>query len=273
MAVDDGAGADDDLDGQLGSGAPKGGSPEGGSDNDDKPITAKQLKAALESQKRHYEGQLQGQRAEFESFKEGVGKREQPRVEQPKVYAKADLKAAVAAGSISQEQSDDIWERQQEAQITARAETAALNAVTASQAKERIDSDLAKYKRLAPEILDKASEERQKIVTKYRRMVANGLPDNLATELEAIEAVMGPLEKLEKARSVSRHVEHDEQGGSSGERGKGGSGKTLADKLAPRYKEHYEAQIKSGRYKDWKEVEAEIKFATPQRRQQMGLPN
>jgi hypothetical protein len=54
-------------------------------------------------------------------------------------------------------------------------------------------------------------------------MVANGLPDNLATELEAIEAVMGPLDKLEKARGASRHVEHDEQGGSGGDRRKGGS--------------------------------------------------
>lgn len=259
----DAAGASADDLGQGGSGAPSGGSPEGGSENDDKPITAKQLKAALESQKRHYEGQLAGQRAEFEAFKEGVGKQQKPADEKPKEYTKADLKAAVTAGQITQEQADDIWDRQREAQITARAEARALDAVTAEQAKERIAADLSKYKRLAPEILDKSSDERQKIEAEYRVLTSSGLPGNLATELAAIKAVMGPLEKLEKARGARRHVESDEQGGGSGDRRKDGQqGKaTKWDQLDARKQEYYERQIKAGRYKDRAAVEAELQYA------------
>src|SRR3990167_8168251 len=72
METNDGAGAGN---GQAGKGAPAGGSPEGGSENDDKPITAKQLKAALENQRRHYEGKLDGQAREFEAFRAGAGQR------------------------------------------------------------------------------------------------------------------------------------------------------------------------------------------------------
>ena len=81
MLENDGAGAGDGD--KTGIGAPDGGSSEDGSENDDKPVTAKQLKAALASQKRHYEGQLQSQRAEFESFKDGVGKRVDKPADQP----------------------------------------------------------------------------------------------------------------------------------------------------------------------------------------------
>lgn len=255
-----GAGGQDD-DGQAGNGAPAGGSPEGGSEKDDKPITAKQLKAALESQKRHYEGRLDSQRAEFQAFKEGVGKQPGSQVEKPKVFAKADLKAAVAAGQITQDQSDEIWEQQLVAQVTEKAEAKALDAVSAKTAKDRIDADLDKYKRLAPEIMDASSDERQKIVAEYKELTATGMPKNLATELAAIRAVMGPLDKLETARSARRRVEHDEQSGGGGEGRRSNSGKTLVDQLDARKKGFYEDQIKKGRYKDWNAVEAELKFA------------
>ena len=155
MAKDgDGAGAGDDP-GQAGSGAPAGGSPEGGSENDDKPITAKQLKAALESQKRHYEGKLDGQRAEFEAFKEGVGKKDAPAPDKPKVYTRADLKAAVDSSQITQEQADDIWDRQRDSQLTERVEAVALDTVARTTVRERIASEVSSYKRLKPEIMEK----------------------------------------------------------------------------------------------------------------------
>jgi hypothetical protein len=257
----DNEGADAGKPDKSGSGAPEGGSPEGGSENDDKPITAKQLKAALESQKRHYEGQLQNQRAEFEAFKEGVGTKQAPAKEAPKVYSKAELKAAVDGAQITQEQADEIWGRQFETQITEKVRNETREAVAADKAKERIDADLAQYKRLAPEILDQGSDEREQIVTRFKRMVSNGLPNNLATELAAIEAVLGPLDKLERARGANRNAQHDEQtGGSGGDRSRA-TGKKLVDQLSPRQKAHYQKGIDSRRYKDWTEVEAELKYS------------
>jgi len=267
-----GAGAGDDP-GQAGIGAPAGGSPEGGSENDDKPITAKQLKAALESQRRHYEGQLAGQRSEFEAFKEGVGKSQPAKDEAPKRYTRQELKAAVDAGQISQEQSDDVWSRQLESDVTERATKAATDAVTQRSTKERIDFEVGSYKRLKPEIMENGSEVREKIREEFTYLVGLGSPKDQATELAAIRAVLGPLDKLEKAGSARRAAEHDQQGGSdTGGKPRGGSSKKLVDHLDARAKEHYEKGIKQGRYKDWTEVESELKFATPQRRAQMGLP-
>ena len=270
MLEKEGAGAGQD-DGQSGSGAPEGGSPEGGSENEDK--FEKRIKAALASQRARYEEQLNGVRAEFEAFKAGAGTKEKPAAQMPKVYTKADLKAGVDGGQITQEQADDILDRQREAQITERAETVALETVTRAATKERIDKDLKSYKRLKPEIMDKSSETRGKIVEEFTYLVGIGKPRDEATELAAIRAVLGPLQNLERAARASRSEDpHQEGGGSGGERPKGGAGKGLVDKLDARAKEHYEKGIKQGRYKDWKEVEAELKYATPQRRQQLGLP-
>ena len=269
MAQDDGAGADDDLDGQPGSGAPGGGSSKDGSENDDAldDKFERRIKAALASQKAHHDREMQSVRAEFDAFKAGAtsGKKDDS-AQAPKRYTQAELKAAVDANQITTEQSNEIWAKQVKAEATEEAIAAADEHVTRKQAQESIDADLAKYKRLAPEILDSSSKERTEIVARYRKMVKNGLPSTLATELAAIEAVMGPLEKLERARSATRRQEHDEQSGSGGEDGKKLTGNKLVDALDPRKKEHYQKGIAAGRYKDWKEVEAELKYARPRAR-------
>lgn len=272
MAQDaDGAGADDDVDGQGGSGAPSGGSPDGGSENELEAKFERRIRAALENQKRHYETQLDNVRAEFSAFKEGVGKKDAPSG-QPRVYTRAELKAAVDAGQISQEQADVQWDRQRDAEITERAETVALETVARKATKERIDSDIASYKRLKPEIMEKGSETREKIADEFKYLVSIGKPRDEATELAAIRAVLGPIEKLEKAAGARRPSDPDQQGGGGGDGRPKAAGNKLVDKLDPRWKEHYEKGIKQGRYADWKAVEAELKFATPQRRQQMGIP-
>lgn len=272
MLDNEGAGSGQD-DGQAGSGAPAGGSPEGGSENDDKPITARQLKAALASQATRFNEQLAAKDRELQAFKEGVGKRDEPK-EQTKVYTKTDLKAAVDAGQITQDQADDIWDRQRETQIRESAKREALDAVTERETKERIDADLASYKRLKPEILEHGSDKRQEIEAEFKALRKAGLPNDLRTELAAIRAVLGPLEKLEKSAKATRAQDSEQQGGGQGgePKNKGGSGKKLVDHLKGDAKEHYERGIKQGRYKDWDAVEAELKYASPKVRSRLGLP-
>jgi hypothetical protein len=270
MAENEGAGTGDDS-GQGGSGAPSGGSSEGGSENDDKPITARQLKAALASQKRAFEDQIAAKDRELAAFKEGVGQRQ---VEKPKVYSKTELKAAVEAGQISQEQADEVWDRQRDSQIREAARTEALEAVKGQSTKERIDDAISKYRQLKPEIMERGSETRERISEEYKYLVSAGSPESVATELAAIRAVLGPLEKLEKAASARRSADHEQQGGGSGD-GKpkgGGSSKKLVDHLKDDAKEYYERGIKGGRYKGWDDVEAELKYASPSVKRRLGLP-
>ena len=269
MLENEGAGAGQN-DGQGGDGAPSGGSSEGGSENDDKPITARQLKAALASQRVAFEEKMAAKDRELQAFKEGASTRQQA-VERPQRYTRKQLSDAVEAGQISREQADEVWTKQVEADATERAVLAATEAVTAKTTKERIDSDIAAYVRLKPEIKESGSELREKIREEFTYFTRIGKPADTSTELAAIRAVLGPIEKLERAAQAARSQEaHQEAGGGSG-RPKGGGGKTLADQLDPRWKEHYEKGIKQGRYADWKAVEAELKFASTARRQSMGL--
>lgn len=275
MMDKEGAGAGDDS-GQAGNGAPAGGSPEGGSENDDKPISARQLKAALASQEKRFKDELAAKERELEAFKAGLDKGRPP-ADKPKVYSKPELKAAVDGGQITQEQADDIWDKQREAQIRESAKADALSAVNDRSTKERIDRDISRYKQLKPEIMERGSDVREKIAAEYQYLREAGSPESIATELVAIRAVLGPLEKLEKAADTRRAAESHQESGGGGEGGdkKGGNsgGKKLVDHLKGDAKEYYEKGIKSGRYpKGWDDVEAELKYASPGVKRRLGLP-
>ena len=270
MSDEAGAGSGQD-DGQAGSGAPAGGLPEGGSENDDKPITAKQLKAILANQERGFQERLAGQAREFDAFKAGAAQQDKP-VEAPKRYTRGDLKAAVDSAQITQEQADDIWAKQLETTMIESATAAATAAVAGRTQKERIDSDLSAYKRLKPEIMQ-AGETRQKIAEEYQYLTSIGASKTVETELAAIRAVLGPLDKLERSLNARRSQESEEQGGEGGEgRPRGGSSKKLVDHLSADVKKKYESRIASGLYKDWEAVEKELKYASPNVRQRLGLP-
>lgn len=269
MDAADGASAGN---GQDGNGAPSGGSPEGGSENDDKPITAKQLKAALASQARQYEERLSGQAREFEAFKAGGGGRKE-QAEPPKRYTRAELRAAVEANQITAEQSDDIWAKQVREESREDAIAAATDVVTSKATKERIDADLTKYKRLKPEIMQAGSETRDKIVEEFNYLKSIGDPGTIETELKAIRAVLGPLDKLEKAAGARRSEESEEQGGSdSGGGQRKNTSKKLVDHLNADAKAKYQERINKGLYKDWDAVEKELAYASRNVRQRLGLP-
>jgi len=254
-------------------GASSGGSSNGGSDNDDKPITAKQLKAALASQRAHYEGQLEAQAREFEAFKSGAASRKDDDRQAPKRFTRAELKAAVDAGQITQEQADDRWASQVREEAIEHANATANAAVDARTKKERIDADISAYKRLKPEIMESGSETRKKVQEEFNYLTSIGQPKSVETELAAIRSVLGPLDKLQKAANSRRVEDHDEQGGSSGDSGGGKpTGKKLVDALKGEHKDFYQRGIKSGRYKDWEDVEKELSYASPNVRRRLGLP-
>jgi hypothetical protein len=190
--------------------------------------------------------------------------RKSPADEPQKRYTKAELNAAVQAGQITADVSDEIWAKQIREDATREAETRVLGTVRAEQRQERINSDLNEYKRLAPEILDDGHETRQKIRDEFNYLVTTlGSPKTVETELAAIRAVLGPIERLKTARSARREAEaHEETGGSGGEGApRRGSAKTGWDALDARKKSYYEGAIAKGLYKDRKAVLEELEFA------------
>ena len=165
----------------------------------------------------------------------------------------------------------DIQARQD---AEAAASRVATNVVAQDKLKERVTTDIAQYKRLAPEILDDDHETRQRIRIEYNELIAIGDdPNSLATELKAIRAVLGPIDRLEKARGGKTRTESHRETGGAGDGAEDGvktpGGGKLVKTLTTREKEHYSKQI-GKQYKDWADVEATLAYANPETRRKHG---
>ena len=257
--------------GEAGDGAAGGGSPEGGQgkkpeDGDVVPKT--QFIAAINSANAKYN-------ALEAKFNELVAKVEAKpaEIEQPKEYTRAELNAMVEARTITQDQADAQMDAQAARRAEAAATRVATETVTSAQRKERVDTEIARYTAVAPEILDDAHETRQAIKTEYQYLIGLGDKPSVETQLKAIRSVLGPVEKLERARNgKSDHVSHREDGGGGGEGGgrKAKDGPLTYDDLSQREKAHYDKGLQSGRYKDKAEINAELKFANSRTRTKYG---
>lgn len=251
----------------AGGGAPGGGSPEGGpgKDGGEKQVPESRLRAALRDQEQRLTAAFEAKLAELKAA---------PKSDPPKRYTKAQLSAAVEAGQITQEQADQTWEAQVQQDAMASAERVALETVSAAERQRHINAELNRYLAAAPEIGPGSDDPvRQRIQDEYNYLVKTlGDEPNVTTQLKAVRAVLGPIERLEKSRSGRDQREsHRETGGEGGGGGEPRKTGKLADRLHADARRHYEKQIESGRYKDWSEVEAELKYASPGTRQRLGI--
>lgn len=124
-----------------------------------------------------------------------------PAIEQPKRYTRTELTAMVDNRQITQEQADAQLDFQMREDFRTEASRVATETVTAAQRKQFIDSEIARYKAVAPEILDDTHETRNKIKEEYTYLVnVMGDSNSVDTQLKAIRSVLGPVEKLERAQ-------------------------------------------------------------------------
>lgn len=198
------------------------------------------------------------------------GQKPEPKKEElPKTLTRVDLRAAVEKQQLTQEEADNIWDRQliEQAKLAGREEARTTLSVT--QSGQRIDADLRQYRAAVPNAWKEGTEERAKVSEEFRYLVSIGQPDSKETELAAMRSVFGPVEKLDKARSKPS-VEADEQSGALGE-SEPGKKQDVVKGLSAREKDYYGDQIKKGRYKDWNEVGKELeKYGNPALRRKMG---
>ncbi len=209
-----------------------------------------QFLAALNSANKKYDALA----AKFDALQQPVVQQEAKR------FTRAELKAAVTAGQVTDDQAEELWIKQVQEDVTANVTRTVLETVGSGTKQERVSTDLSEYKRLAPEILDESSEKRAAIATEYQYLLSIGHKQSLETELVACRSVLGPLEKLKVARSARRDAETHEETGGGGESRQRSSAKTGWDSLTARQKDYYEGQIKNGQYKDKKAVETELDF-------------
>jgi hypothetical protein len=181
---------------------------------------------------------------------------EAPKVE--KVLSRMDLRAAVEAQQLTQEEADSIWDKQMLEQARKVAREEASQTLSVKQTTQRVDEDLRRYRAAVPNAWKEGTEERAKLADEYRYLVSIGQPDTKETELAAMRSTFGPVDKLGKARSTTV-VDTDESTA-------GGGGEDTPTKKDPvkgldaRQRAHYQKGIEQGRYKGWDAVREELGF-------------
>lgn len=248
------------AEGDAGDGASGGGSDEDQSKQSNDVVPKSQFLAALKSANEKY--------AALEAKLDAVIETRAKTVE-AKRYTRAELNAMVAAGTATQEQADSQMDFQLREEAKSEAARVSTEIVSQAQRKTLVDSEIARYKSLAPEILDDTHETRDRIKEEYKYLLGLGDSNSVETQLKAIRAVLGPLDRLEKARSGRKDLESHQETGGEGS-GKSKTPKSLVDTLSSREKDYYDGMIKKGQYKDWKAVEDELKFARPDVRRKAG---
>jgi hypothetical protein len=216
-------------------------------------ITAEQLEA--EKRAAAAEGEAKGLKEALKA----IPAKEKPKAE-AKEFTRAELRAQVNDGKITEDQMDDILERQLEAKLTKKAEEIAERKISSSQTAISVADQIAAYVGVYPDINKEGSATRAKIQAAFDELV--GLKDDpsaLTTELKAIKMALGPL-KAGAGRRPAPEA-HEDVGAGSDSDSKPAEG--WAKGLSPKLKKHYEKQIDRGIYKSHSDPRliAELKYA------------
>lgn len=190
----------------------------------------------------------------------------------PKRYTRSELKAAVTAGSLSEDQANDIWDNQLRDEVKSTATSAAHETITQAERGRRINGDIAEYTGLIPGITQDGHQDRTRVKEEFDYLVSLGHPKSVETELAAIRAAFGPIERLKQARSGRSGADHHREAGGSGgpsRQHNQASGK-LVDTLTERERGYYQKQIDGGQYRGWDDVESVLKHANPATRRKHG---
>lgn len=182
-----------------------------------------------------------------------------------KEYTWEQLEAAIEEGKITRAWANNY----RETIVAKKAREEALKEIETRQSQtsreSSVTTEIDRYKRLVPEVMQPGTPERQKIEREYAYMVGTlGFPHGRATELAATRAALGDLDTVERTVKAKQSTTREPfmETHSSAQKPSGKASR-LVDKLDERQKAHYTKMIASGRYADWNEVEDELKFVPP----------
>lgn len=185
-----------------------------------------------------------------------------------KDYTLTELDTAVAQGSITQQQRDQIWADQNRKESARIATETTRKVVQEESRNDRLDRDLKQYVELFPELDKDHSDIRNKVAAEFDLLVGQGLdPKSLSTEFAAVRAALGPIERVRAIRE-GRRRDPDAFGDSQGARQLSPQQQREDDawgKLSSRQREHYEGAMRSNVYPDRKACLAELKRSSARR--------
>lgn len=223
--------------------------------------------------KERFDGAIGNLKDEITSLSQKVEKQATP-AQAPAKYTRAQLRAAVDAGKIDEDQMEQIWGDQVEKNAVAAGEAAAATTASAKEAQAKIDTTLAGYAELVPDLSDETSDNRQAAQEAYTDLVElHGAPstpeDQKRLEAMACRTAFGPLSKLKgRMDSLKKSSANAAQEVGNGE---GDAAAKSTHKGVPKSQvAYYQSMIDRGQYKDWAEVTELVKKASPAVKKRMG---
>lgn len=197
---------------------------------------------------------------------------QEPPKQEP-VYTRAQLRALVDEGKIT----EDAMDAQLEKQMIAKARAEAQSVVAQGNAQADVGKTIDQYTQAIPDLNSEDSEARDKAEQAYEALEKRfGAPTNDQERQKltaaALEVAFGPVDKLQarvKELSNKERQHHQEQGGGekAGDKSDDGSLKGLDAKA----RGYYQKQIDTGMYKDWSEVNEMLKKAPAKTKARLGI--
>ncbi|HUT61231.1 MAG TPA: hypothetical protein VNA25_25560, partial [Phycisphaerae bacterium] len=178
-----------------------------------------EIKQSLEREKlarAELQGQLNGMKASAPAAP----------AQTPKRYSRAELQAAVDAGTITQANADGYIDQLRTEDLDRRLNDGIAKAKADILAESDVKAELNQYIESVPDIMVEGSEERNRVQAEYTELINKfGNPEGIRTQLLAVRNVMGPVRSGRTDLPSER--EHDRTGAG------GGDGKSAAVKNDP----------------------------------------
>jgi hypothetical protein len=164
---------------------------------------------------------------------------------------RAQLRALVDEGQITQDEMDAEIERQIEARVTQTVSSAQDTKDRAAKINEEIDL----YMERIGDLKDPTSDNHQRIRAEYAALRKRGYENDATTELLALRSVFGDPEKVKipETGNVDRETDATTHagGGSEGRDEPEDAGDGSPKGLDKDFKDYYSKAIEKGRFKGW----------------------
>jgi hypothetical protein len=227
---------------------------------------------AAEAEREQLKAEIQREREERIRYEERLKAQEEAKAKAEPEYTWEQLEGFISEGKITRAQANEYRERKIEERAVKKAEERLRNELASTSQVATVSTDIERYKKAIPEILQAGSPERQKVEREYAYMVnVLKFPKTLETELAATRAALGDVETVERTVTAKRTATKEPFMETHSSTHKPQNKTTDPTKnLNETQRRYYEKQIEKGRYRDWNEVKAELEFKAPDLRYQRG---
>lgn len=174
---------------------------------------------------------------------------EAPKQPEAQVYTREQLQAGLDSGQITTiDVADYLAQLRTTAAVKALREEFRVEIATADKSKS-VASKLAAYRESYPELNERGSELRQKVVDRLAELAEEGHdPKDIRTELLACREAIGALDAPVKERTSSRQTSVESSGSRSSSGGDSSGGDKWPKWVPKQNRDFFDHQLEKGRY-------------------------